>query len=256
MPPGATGKNSKGEWIKETAEGTYTWYTELSGWYISHILASRDNLNNGIPLVDQNVNEWRGVPFHFYVQDTLARVPYLRHSANPDEWGKGLSGGVMWGLYHSRFEDISRSAMGDMYLLGNLSVPFITPDGNQYEWRPSQRIGYEFYAIPWSEADPTTHTEYYETHTVKRFGDAVYRWTIYTKPDGTLIAKGAIQDPTPTDIEFLEWILNPMGTIIKYKQLPTKEQLTGWSFSIYPSEYVSRAIDFVSHPYFDIIYEP
>jgi hypothetical protein len=263
-PAGYT-RFEKGVYYKDKTENgksvTYKWNAELNGWFTSHILESPDNISGGIPLVDQNVNGNLGIPMYINVQEDLPLIPYLRHFANFDGWGKSLSGAIFWGLYHKRFENMSRVEMGDVYRSTGLSVAFTTPDGKTYTWMPTadvvkgDPVGYKFFAVSWEDANPEVHPEFVETHENKLFGNAKYRFRTFVDADGFAVTIGAVEDPTAlTDQEFLEWILNPLGVIIEHDVLPTREEFSkGWNLSNAPSDYVQRAL---ATSYFEIIQNP
>jgi hypothetical protein len=256
-PEGTTGKNKEGEWIKTVTENgnpvNYTWVPELNGWFTSHILESPNKLRGGIPFQDLGDGFPAETHFYFNREESVLHVPFLRHVANIEEWGRSLSGALYNELYNSRYRgSLSRIEFAKAWNAGYLSVSFTTPQGKEYTWNPE--AGYKFYAIPWVDADPATHPEFFETPERTQFGDAVYRWTVYTSADGTLVVKAAVGDPASlTEDELLAWFLNPMGTVIEYEQLPQQDK--GWKIGD-KSSYVKGATTRVTRPYFEIVDNP
>ena len=135
------------------------------GWDASHVVDSSDNLNGGIPLQDPNDGYPAGSPFYFLAQ-TGVNVPYLHHTPDSSDsgWGKDLSGSIYNNLKDNRFSSVPRHQFAQQF--DSLSVPFSFL-GKDYSWKLHQ--GYKFIAIPWDDADPTTHPDFVETPTDKQF---------------------------------------------------------------------------------------
>ncbi len=222
------------------------------GWFSNHVTGG-DLLNGGIPLLDQNQYSAAGMPMWFYGQVDLM-LPYISHVPNPNETGKSLSGAVYNGLHDIRFNKLSLAEMYQAYQ-GGLTIQFTTPDGKAYIWKASPSIGVEFYAIPWDAADPVAHPEFFQTPEAKQFGNAVYRWTVFTKSDGTLVILSAVQDSDAlNDTENAERFVNPIGVVIEHKKLSATDLNDGWALGGYPSDYVSGVIPKwrgLSLPYFN-----
>lgn len=227
------------------------------GWVGSHVVDSPDNINGGIPLQDPGDVNPANSPFYFLAQNGVTNVPYLHHTQTDSaDWGKALCGAIYNDIKDIRYNDMQRLTFAHQFDSLSADFSFL---GKEYNWIFGK--GYKFIAISWDEADPTTHPDFVETPTDKQFGDAVYRWTIFTEPDGTLVVLGAVQDPTKlTDMEFFEWTLNPMGEAIMNETLPTKQDFSkGWHFNSYPSDFVAGAVkkwNGLTHPYFDIQSNP
>lgn len=254
MPLGATGKNSDGQYVKEVTENgktvIYEWNVKLNGWFNSHILPSADNIGvnkDAIPLNDASDGLPAGSPFYFNVKEGVLNVPHLTHTANPKDWGMGLSGTIFNTLYNKRFKKTfpGHDFVVAAYLTpGGLNVPFTVKKGEEtLHWLTSQ--GYEVNVVSWEEADPAQHPEFFETPTDKFFGDNITRWSV-TVIDGRLVATIAFSnDPsTITDWAFFDAILNPMGMAIDHiEPFPSfKEMQRGWMLGNFPSDYVQRTI--------------
>ncbi len=252
MPLGATGKNSDGQYVKEITENgkpvTYEWNVKLNGWFNSHILPSADNIGvnkDKIPLVEGSGFPAQ-VPFSLNVSEKVTDMPYLSHTTNFANDGKGLSSAIMHPLYKYRIKNsLGLSKYQSLLYSGEgYEVPFIVSSGGEtLIWKT--KYGYEVNVIPWNEADPAQHSEFFETPTDKQLGDNITRWNV-TVIDGRLVATIAFSnDPsTITDWAFFDAILNPMGMAIDYiEPFPSFKQMQqGWWLKNFPSDYVQRTI--------------
>ena len=146
--------------------------------------------------------------------------------------------------------------MSQEYTAGTLTLSFTTPEGKTYTWKQNtqdKQFHYKFYAVSWEDADPATHPEFYETPEIKEIGNAVERWTAFTDSDGTLVVIGAVKGDNITLTEYMDWLLDPMGTVIEHETLPSHKDLNrGWILNDLPSIYVISATKLASHPFFEI----
>ncbi len=266
MPKGILGHDANGNYVDVQENGRTVRYYETPlidsngearyhGWVASHVLDSPDNINGGIPLQDPDEGFPAGCPFDFLVQNGVLNVPYLHHTyIDEAEWGKSLSGAIYNNLKDIRFSSMPRLQFAQQF--NSLSAPFSFLEKN-YNWIFGK--GYQFIAIPWNDADPATYPEFIQTPENTPFGKNVYRWTVFTKNDGTLVILAAVKDPSAlSETQFDTWILNPMAVVIKYDQLPIQDLKDGWGLGGWPSDLVSGAATKpfnsrgLSRSYFDI----
>ncbi len=196
----------------------------LRGWFSNHVTGG-NLLDGGITIMPQNQYFSAGIPMYFYSKFGEP-LPYISHTPSTADGGKDLTGAIYNGLYDQRFSNLSRLQMLQDYQNGNIKVSFTTPDGKTYVWTPGPKVnnknavGIEFYSIPWQDADPAAHPEFFQTPEDKQFGNAVYRWTVFTKSDGTLVILSAVQDSgTLNDTENAERFVNPIGVVIEHQKL-------------------------------------
>jgi hypothetical protein len=266
MPPDATGKDSKGNYVKEeTVVGvkhTFVWKKEsvtlggeemkIEGWFESHIVDSSDNLNGGIPLVDKALDGSPALmPFYFNAYDDVTGLPYLGHIPNLEDGGKSLSGAVINNLKGKRYKSLNRLDYNKLLYFKGLDVSFVIPSGEVFVWDTNK--GYEINVISWDEADPALHKGFIETMDAQGIaGDAKYRFTVFAREDEKLVAYVAFNQPYSelSETELLGGLLNPMGLVIEYEVFPTaKEFSKGWWLGAI-SDYVLGATTQPSRPYF------
>lgn len=144
MPPGATGFDEKGQYIKETAEGTFTW-TEKTDAITGEIVFSEWTRpitdEEGIPVVDFVYDDIKDIgSIHVYVSDKViesANLPLFVHTNKTPE--QGNDNDLTSRAIVTIFERVnSRSPSGpEMHdfltkmLNGDISIDFFTVDPSQ-----------------------------------------------------------------------------------------------------------------------------
>ena len=293
MPPGATGKDAQGNWIKTVTENgkqaEYVWKdiqvsreTTVNGWFTSHILSG-----DSIPLIDADTVDGytKTVPFTFDFQEGV-NGPNLNHTEiqlprqDIPSFSRIYITMLENAYYGKSFQMTKYTERGPNWLSflsklqnpqenGNVEIPFTSRSGD-FVWTPGPDIGYKVYAVPWDEADPATHLGFYET--VDELQDSqMYRWSLSVDAAGNLVAVTAMKDPNAymknpnkfTIGQFYGSFLYPMEKLLVNYSVPPDWKLENsgnpishWGFSFYPTDLVGAAYKFGPEPYFQIVPAP
>lgn len=170
-PEGATGKNSKGEWIRKVTDETgkphiYTWIeltSELSDWFEPHgedVMLFRHE--------DDPYGASSMIPMDVYFQEGVSG-PYIREAIRPGSTSTVSLTGVLSQQIGERFVlDRNKKLSADTWPEirnqmenNSLNISFITPDGS-HSFAPSKTKGYRVYFVDWNSADPVTNPNYWE----------------------------------------------------------------------------------------------
>ncbi len=151
MPPGATGKDAQGNYIKTVTENgkqvTYTSEAVPTGskgetknmWVTSHVI--NPTFNGGIPAIDQPADGYEpGISIQFEVKEGI-QAPFIQHANNLDSsnninFTRLLYGTLMERYFGKNLLKISNTdqvQFGKDWNAGKLSIPVTDANGNTYD---------------------------------------------------------------------------------------------------------------------------
>jgi hypothetical protein len=242
---------------------TFTYDKELRGFFTTaHLIDDKAGFDGTWLMMAKKFSYEsfpRLIPMRFFVSENVADMPYLRRTNGETEadYGKEVGSQMFSRLYDIRYEKgiggekLTTRQTWDKLATGTLSVPFTNPDGSEQLWMPGPKIGVDYYVIPWNDADPASHPEFYET--TSNVGEGTVRWRTYTREDGTLVAVAAYAEGASVQAG----IFNSIESVIENPTLPTRKSLgLGWTLGGWPGNLMYAATKGASCPFFEITDSP
>lgn len=163
-PEGATGKNSKGEWIKEKNGETYEWVDiktgpnpedRIEGWYTDH---------GGGPLMDQSKDGFGPLIYVDFNFKYGLSGPYIKHenntvSSTAPSWTRMLYTRLMERHFSKKYKSISRDQKiqfgGDLYS-GKITFPYFDSLGDERVLKIKDNQGndvfHHIYIVNWEDS--------------------------------------------------------------------------------------------------------